>query len=150
MPSGVRMRRLLPTVSISLQLWYPQRRACADWQHLRRISALWSASRCVFEQAVADEYASGWLTSTSVLLALVKAFEKVGHGHIHKEALVYQFPLRLLRVLFSLYSLQRRICLNGFFSVPVSTEFGIVAGSRFGTDLLRLSITSPLDKWASS
>ena len=84
------------------------------------------------------------------MLDLVKAFKKVGHPHLAHEALVYNFPLALLRVIVSQFAGERRIVYDCIYSEAVVTDFAIIAGSRFGPGLLRLSITSPLDKWAAT
>ena len=128
-----------------LDAWESEFRRHYNWSAAGR-----SAQRCVFEQAIADEYAQGWTTSCNILLDLVKAFEKVCHSHLAQEALVYNFPLALLRVIVSQFAGVRRIVYDCVYSEAVVTDFAIIAGSRFGPGLLRLSITSPLDKWTAA
>ena len=80
------------------------------------------------------------------LLDIVKAFEKVGHGHLAREALIYDFPLALLRVVVSQFAGERRIVYNVFFrrlsrpTLPSSRDR--VSGQGFSDYPSHLRLTS--------
>ena len=83
---------------------------------------------------------------------LVKAYELVPHHRILDGAIKFGFPARVLRVVFSVFLLARRICVEGCFSssdilVPFST---IIAGSVFGPCFLRMSLQATIDAWQAN
>ena len=87
--------------------------------------------------------------SALALLDLVKAYELVPHHRILDGAVAFNFPLVILRVLFCVFSLPRRICIQGCLSsFDVGAVFStIIAGSVFGPCLLRMSMQRALDVW---
>jgi hypothetical protein len=102
----------------------------------------------VAHQRLAVEAAGDTFLSSLALLDLVKAYELVPHHRILEGAILYNFPLGLLRVIFSVFNLERHICIAGCYSNSVQILFStIIAGSVFGPALLRMSLMHVLDEW---
>jgi len=80
------------------------------------------------------------------LLDLVKAFERVPHGHLVAAARKHNYNLWLLRLSLKAYRLARVIAVDGVFSCIVVATCGITAGSCFATTELRLLLTDVLNE----
>ena len=80
-----------------------------------------------------------------VLLDLVKAFERIRHAYLLRQAIKHGYPIWLLRLSLATYRLQRvvRICTS--VSREVLACRGITAGSGFATSEMRLAMLSPMD-----
>ena len=81
-----------------------------------------------------------------MLLDLVKCFEKVRLEHVWKWGCYWGVPRRLLRVILSVFSFQRRLIVDGSHSVPQQTITAIVAGSVFSCAVLHIVLIWPCDR----
>ena len=80
------------------------------------------------------------------MLDLIKAFEKIRMKDLVAAALRWRFPIQLLRVMVSMYSMPRRVVVNGSFSRMVQVYSAVVAASSYGTIAMRLMLMAPLDQ----
>ena len=126
-------------------LWAWQRDHPEDWN--------WSSEGRAAEDAAWEallHIEGGQLHSeestVSVVMDLVKAFERVQLAEVWRRALHLGFPRRLLHVVLTYFGFARRLVVNGCASEPVSTVAAIVAGSRFSVCFLRLVLTEPMTK----
>jgi len=78
------------------------------------------------------------------LLDLVKAFERVPHGHLIAAARKHDYNLWLLRLSLKAYRIARVVAVEGVFSRTVVATCGITAGSCFATTELRLLLVDVL------
>ena len=85
------------------------------------------------------------LSTAATLRDLDKCFEKVGHAQVVKAAVEQEFPLRILRVVLTVYSGSRRIVWNRAFSDAVAIAKTIVPGCTFATIILSMLLTRALD-----
>jgi hypothetical protein len=81
----------------------------------------------------------------AILLDLVKAFERVPHEWLVKQAQVYGYCLFILRPSIAAYRLARTVSIDALFSRLVTATRGIVAGAIHATIELRLLLIQPLD-----
>ena len=140
---GFRPIGLLPSI---IRLWEVcRKRALWDWERENRRSYNWAAPgnssyTVVAHQRLAAEAMPNGFFSALALLDLVKAYELVPHHRILDGAVAFNFPLVILRVLFCVFNLPRRICIQVCFSsFDVGASFStIIAGSVFGPCLLRM------------
>ena len=103
-------------------------------------------------QRLAAEGAPEGHETAVALMDLIKAYELVPHHRILDGAIFFGFPVRVLRVVFAVFLLARRICVENCFSetnilVPFST---IIAGSVFGPCFLRMSLQRTVDAWQAN
>ena len=81
----------------------------------------------------------------TVLLDLVKCFEKVQLCHVWRWGMRWGFPPRVLRLMLASYSLARTIAIDGCHSDCVTVISAIVPGSRFALAALHLVLLEPCD-----
>ncbi len=102
--------------------------------------ATWrQAARAELAAATGVEYAQ-------TLLDLVKAFERVPHDVLVREALRLNFPLRILRLSLAAYRLARVLKVGEAFSSLIWAVRGITAGSALATSEMRLFLINVLDR----
>jgi hypothetical protein len=148
---GFRPIGLLPSI---IRLWeYCRKEYLWKWEKENQREYNWAAPgkssfTVVAHQRLAVEAAGDTFLSSLALLDLIKAYELVPHHRILEGAILYNFPLCLLRVIFSVFNLERHICIAGCYSNSVQVLFStIIAGSVFGPALLRMSLMHVLDEW---
>ena len=101
----------------------------------------------VWKQALYDENARELgQCSASALLDLKKAFETVSLHHPWKAGPRYGFPLATLRATLEIFSFGRVLNLDQAIALPVRSLSAILAGSRFATDILYLTLLEPCDR----
>ncbi|CAK0816831.1 unnamed protein product, partial [Prorocentrum cordatum] len=81
----------------------------------------------------------------TVLLDLVKCFEKVQLRHVWRRGQRWGFPPRVLRLILASYSLARALLVDGCHSECVAVVSAIVPGSRFALAVLHLVLLEPCD-----
>ncbi len=86
------------------------------------------------------------LTTSAVLIDLVKAFENVVLAQAWSAGCRHRFQLDLLRMALEASSFERRLKYRGAVSRPVDTTTAILAGSGTATDLLDLVLLEPVDR----
>ena len=86
----------------------------------------------------------------AVLLDLVKAFERVPHDWLVRQAVRFHYNLFLLRLSLAAYVLPRTIRIGGAYSALVIATRGITAGSVLATAELRVLLIEWLDEVAWS
>ena len=97
--------------------------AVASWQQAARA-----------ELAASIHYAE-WACG---LLDLVKAFDRVPHDWLVRQAAKFRYPLLVLRLSLAAYRLWRVVTVSGICSVVMSACMGIVAGAVHATIELRV------------
>ena len=102
----------------------------AGWQFSANAEAAWH------ESAV---HAAG-------LLDIEKAYERIPHHVLVREAHARGYPLALLRLSLAGYRIARIVGVGGIFSRPILPMRGIVAGSGFATRELRALVIGVFDK----
>lgn len=80
------------------------------------------------------------------LLGLVKAFNKVPHWLLVRDARALGFPLKLLRLSLAAYLVQRVVRINQVVSTQVQAICGVAAGSGFAATEMRLVFIRIIDK----
>ncbi len=79
------------------------------------------------------------------LLDVVKAFEKIPHTVLRREAARLRYNLWILRLSLATYRLRRSIRCDGVFSRLLTPLRGITAGSGFATTEMRLVVIHTVD-----
>ena len=74
---------------------------------------------------------SRWLQYGVALLDLVKAFERIPHWYLARQARKHGFSIVLLRLSIAAYRLARVVGVDGVFSIMMLATRGITAGSAF-------------------
>jgi hypothetical protein len=82
----------------------------------------------------------------SMLLDLVKAFERAPHEWLVRQAVKYQYPLLILRLSIAAYKLGRTIVVDGVCTAIIWANRGITAGSVHATIELRVLLIQWLDE----
>ena len=141
-----------------LKLWLPRM-----WMRARRdVATHWErthdrpcfyvgAAKCAdvaaWKQAARAEHAvKSNLLYGIVLLDLVKAFERIRHAYLLRQAIIHAYPLWLLRLSLATYRLFRVVRVGNAMSHKVQACRGITAGSGFATSEMRLAVLTPLDQ----
>ena len=146
---GLRPIGLLPAIP---RIWMRARReATRLWEAANERSYIYAGAAkgahiAAWKQAARAEMAS--LASAQyaqVLLDLVKAFERVPHDVLLREAIRLQYPLWLLRLSLATYRLARVLRVEGAISRIVVPNRGLTAGSGFATTELRVLMTGVVD-----
>ena len=105
---GFRPIGLLPSI---IRLWeYCRKQVLWDWEKDNSRESNWAAPgrssfTVVAHQRLAAEGAPDGHETAVALMDLVKAYELVPHHRILEGAILYNFPLGLLRVIFSVFNL---------------------------------------------
>ncbi|HUU60977.1 MAG TPA: reverse transcriptase domain-containing protein, partial [Acidimicrobiia bacterium] len=146
---GFRPIGLLPLLP---RLWMRARREVAtEWERVNKRPYLYAgeamgAHVAVWKQAARAELAAVVGTDYAlVLLDLVKAFERVPHDVVLREAKKLGYPMWLLRLSFATYRLGRVLRVGNVVSTVVVAARGITAGSGFATTELRIMMIDIVD-----
>ncbi len=146
---GLRPLGVLPLLP---RLWMRARREVAtEWERINKRAYLYAgeamgAHVAVWKQAARAELAAVVGTDYAVvLLDLVKAFERVPHEVVLREAIRLGYPLWMLRLSFATYRLGRVLRIGTVVSAVVQASRGIVAGSGFATTELRVMMINIVD-----
>ena len=87
----------------------------------------------------------------TAMLDLIKASEKIRMRDLVEAAMRWEFPVQLLRVMVSIFSMPRRVVSRVSYSRQLQVFSATVAGSTYGTVALRFLLMAPLDdlvtKW---
>ena len=83
---------------------------------------------------------------TTVLLDMVKCFEKVRLIHVWRWGKYWGVPVGLLKLLLQVFSFQKTIIVDGSHSKPVRTVNAIIPGSAFSCAILHIVLLWPCDK----
>ena len=105
------------------------------------VPAAWK--QAAWAEAVA---ATTGLHYATVLLDLVKAFERIPHWFLVQQAATYGFNIVLLRLSVAAYKLQRAVGVEGVYSALLVAQRGITAGSVFATIEMRIVMIEALDR----
>jgi hypothetical protein len=81
----------------------------------------------------------------TILLDVVKCFDRVELRHVWRWGTQHGMPTRLLRMVLVTYSLARRIAFLGSLSDPTSTRTAVVPGSAFAIFVLHAVLVTPCD-----
>ena len=134
------------------RIWMRARREIAtSWERAHDRPYLYAgpskgADVAAWKQAARAEHAvKSQLVYGIVLLDLVKAFERIRHAYLLREAVVHAYPLWLLRLSLATYRLFRVLRVTNVYSHRVQACRGITAGSGFATSEMRLAVLTPLD-----
>ncbi len=101
--------------------------------------ATWrQAARAELASAVGVEYAQ-------TLLDLVKAFERIPHHVLVREAVRLGYPLLILRLSLATYRLARALRVDSFVSSLTWATRGVTAGSAHATSEMRLLVIHIVD-----
>ena len=90
------------------------------------------------------------LACAASLIDLMKAFERVPHHILAREAQALGYPLWLLRLSLAAYRLPRRISIAGVLSRILRAARGLTAGSSFAMTELRVILIRGLDSLTST
>ena len=96
--------------------------------------------------AEASQY-DGDAINVTVAADLEKGFERVKHDVIRRNAVLYNFPSRILEPALSMYKAERRIRYGNAFSKAVYTKVGVLAGCPVAMGLLLLAVIDPVDRF---
>ena len=108
-----------------------------------------SAETAVGIQMVRDEGRIEGCESANILADMIKAYERVEHGVLIREAQALGFPLAILKVHVALFGGPRRVAINNVFSHVMFSRWSIIAGSCFAPTYLRITVTRALDWWTA-
>ena len=147
---GFRPIGLFPSV---VRVWMRIRLADAVvWQSVRERPWLYASSGkgadvAAWKQAARSEQAAarGWVYA-AVLLDLVKAFERVPHDVLVRQAYALGYNLRLLRLSLAGYRLPRALMVEGACSRLVVATRGITAGAGHAVVELRVLLSDLWDR----
>ena len=147
---GFRPIGLFPSV---VRVWMRIRLAdAAVWQSLHERPWLFASSGkgaevAAWKQAARSEQAAArGMAYAAVLLDLVKAFERVPHDLLVRQARALGYNLRLLRLSLAGYGLPRAIVIDGVCSREVVATRGITAGAGHAVIELRLLLSDLWDR----
>ena len=136
------------------RVWMKVRRDVAcEWERLHERPYLYAgvgkgANVAAWKQAARAELARALpgVEYGQVLLDLVKAFERVPHHVLVREAARLQFPLWVLRLSLAAYRLGRVLRVDGAISSVVVAVRGITAGSGLATTEMRILLLHIVDR----
>eukprot|EP00973_Karenia_brevis_P044120 6113658-Karenia_brevis.AAC.1 len=86
------------------------------------------------------------IATITVVMDLVKAFERVQLWQVWRWGMYYNFPPELLAMVLTYFSYARRLQVMGSFTEQLQTWTAIVAGSKFSVAILRLVLMWPMDQ----
>ena len=105
-----------------------------------------SAEHTVWSQSLWQEWAQDKkMVSLSSLLDMRKAYERISHRRLGREAKAVKANLVLLRVSISIYSGPRRCRYHQCHSRAIVTECSIIAGCGFATGWLKVFFLRVMD-----
>ena len=147
---GFRPIGLLPLLP---RIWMRARRdAAQQWERANARDYLYAseakgATVAAWKQAARAELAVSLGTSYGqVLLDLVKAFERIPHWVLVREAKRLGYPLWLIRLSLATYRLERVLRVGQAISNPINATRGITAGSGLATSEMRLVMIDIVDQ----
>ena len=106
-----------------------------------------SCDTCVWIQAAAAEFATErQQAAASVLFDLKKAYEHIRYDVPRRAAEKHDFPLLLMRLLLSFYSMMRVLSLGNLVAFGCLPMRGVVAGCSFADIMMRLTLIDTLDR----
>ena len=128
-----------------IKRWYAKAARAYDWA-----CAGCSAEKAVFIQLLETEALTGnegpeEEARLTILLDLVKCFDKVRSVHLWRWGLAHGMPKKLLRLVLRTFSLTRRLMVHGSFGEPVRTVNAMLAGSVFAIAMLHAVMVYPCD-----
>jgi len=86
------------------------------------------------------------VVTATLIIDLVKAFERAQLQHVWEWGMYYNFPKALLAMILTYFGYARRLVVDGCVSEQLQTCTAIVAGSRFSVCLLRMVLQWPMDE----
>ena len=106
------------------------------------------AEVAAWKQAARAELAacSSQLNYVSVMLDMVRAFERVSHQWLAEQGAKYHYPMAVLRLSIAAYRLARSVTIEGVCSVLLLPANGVTAGAVHATIELRLLLIQWLDE----
>ena len=116
-----------------------------DWAAEGRSSveaAWWQLLQAEALDAGDGPEAEGMIT---VLIDVVKCFDRVQLRHVWKWGVTHGMPKRLLRLVLVTYSMARRISMMGTISEEVVTSTAVVPGSALALFILHAVLVTPCD-----
>ena len=147
---GRRPIGLFPTL---VRIWMRVRLPVAqEWQRAHERPYFYAgptkgASVAAWKQAARAELgASLRLDYAAVLLDLVKAFDRIPHDWLVRQAQRYEYNLYLLRLSLAAYGLARVVRVAGVYAAAVVATRGITAGAGLATVELRMLLIEFLDE----
>ena len=147
---GWRPVGLLPAV---VRLWAKIRGHLAEeWEARQERSYLYGGkgrgAQMAAWQFAANAEAASYESAVHAagLLDIEKAFERIPHDILVREARAREYPLRLLKLSLSSYRVARIVGVGGVFSKKIYPKRGIVAGSGFATRELRALVIGVFDQ----
>ena len=106
------------------------------------------ANVAAWKQAISAEVAASLgddVQYAQALLDLVKAFDRIPLWLLVQEAAALGYPLKILRLSISVYTLERVIRIGGVVSKTILAWRGITAGSIFATTEMRVILIRAMD-----
>ena len=101
-------------------------------------------------EADGDYVSTHQMATATVIMDLVKAFERVQLVHVWKWGLYYGFTKALLAMVLTYFGYARRLVVDGCYTESLETCTAIVAGSRFSVCILRLMLQWPMEQLQKS
>ncbi len=146
---GRRPIGILPTI---IRLWERARKPMIDeWRRSCRREYNWTepgrgSEKSVWVQSIREEAARArGDTTASVLVDLVKAFEKVALAHVWERGKAHRFPLQILRLTLESCAFERRLTYRQAVSKTSRSLTAILAGGGFASDLLYVALVDAVD-----
>ena len=136
------------------KVWMKMRRtAAAEWEKANERAYLYAgpgkgAEIAAWKQAARAEAASACKEAcyAQCLLDLVKAFDRVPHHVLIREASALGYSLWILRLSLATYTSDRILRVGGVVSTPFKARRGITAGSGLATAEMRLVMIRIVDR----
>jgi len=142
LPSTVRIwERLRRPV---MHQWMQSQARDYDWAAVGKTAEAATWHQLVLSEGV-DVSTDSWDAPAvaTVLLDLVKCFEKVQLDHVWRWGCYWGVPRALLRLILQVFSFQRTLIVEGSYSDPVRTLNAIVPGSVFSCAILHIVLLWP-------
>ncbi len=147
-------RRPIGLFPLLPRIWMRVRRAVArEWERMHGRDYLFAgvgkgANVAAWKQAARAELARAipGVDYGQVLLDLVKAFERIPHHVLVREAMQLGYSLWVLRLALAAYRLGRTLRIDGAFSMLVFAARGITAGSGLATTEMRIVLMRIVDR----
>ena len=105
-----------------------------------------TVQRCVWAHAMAAEHAKArGECAASVLVDIQKAYENIRYSDLWAKAVRHKFPLHVLRLLLTMYSMTRMVKVGNVATAPFSALNSVAAGCQWADLLMKLSLIDILD-----
>ena len=135
------------------RIWMRVRRPVTlEWEKKQERKYLYAgaakgAAVAALKQAARGERANLWGTAYGqALLDLVKAFERIQHRHLVKQAVKLGYPMWMIRLSIATYRMRRVLRIGEAVSDTVVATRGITAGSGTATPEMRLAMIDIIDR----